>query len=213
MPFMLVGTGPLGSGTWARWASSALSRLEEVGHARRASPGGRASARGAPAWAAAPGPRRCRRRPRARGSRRRPARACLRSLAISWLQPVGVALADQHDARRADDAVHHVLLLGEADDLVDLPAAPQHLSARAPAPAWPSIWAYAAFCARRLKTIIMPRKPSSSAPTIDMTRPRAPAAGQHPEEAEADAAEEQERARASTTARRGRPPWSSCRSR
>ena len=31
MPFMLVGTGPRGSGTFGRCASSALSRMEQVG--------------------------------------------------------------------------------------------------------------------------------------------------------------------------------------
>ena len=41
-------------------------------------------------------------------------------------QPVGVALADQHDARGADDPVHDVLLLGERDRRVGLPAAAQH---------------------------------------------------------------------------------------
>ena len=37
------------------------------------------------------------------------------------------ALTDQDDAGRADDAVYHVLLLGEPDDRVDLPSAAQHL--------------------------------------------------------------------------------------
>ena len=76
MPFMLVGIGPLGIGMVERCRVERLEPVEDVGHLGRLHLRGRASGRAARAWAAAPGPRRCRRSPRGSGSRRRPARAC-----------------------------------------------------------------------------------------------------------------------------------------
>ena len=93
-------------------------------------------------------------------------RSCLRrSAASSGREPVGVALADQDDAGRADDAVHDVLLLGEADAGSTFQPRRSISARRRRRPGWPSIWSYGAFWARRPKTISAARMPIRSAPT------------------------------------------------
>ena len=110
-------------------------------------------------------------------------------------QPVGVALADQDDARGADHAVDHVLLLVEGDQLVGLPAAAQRARARAPRrrPCPPS-GRTPSFWARRPKSTTVPSRPSSSAPTIERIRLSIPDAREQREQREADGRAEHERA-------------------
>ena len=121
---MLVGTGPLGSGATGRAASIALSRLSRsvisAGATWRLSLPTYLTSFGSGTWP----------------SRvadddlvdRRLGGDPLVAAALGGqqrLEAAGVALADQHDAGRTDDAVHDVLLLVERDGRLGLPAAPQ----------------------------------------------------------------------------------------
>ena len=110
-PFMLVGTGPLGSGMLDRLASSALSRWStsviSAGLTLRPS---------LVTWRTSFGSGTCALAVAADDLvDRRLGGDPLVLAALGGqqrLEPVGVALADQDDAGRADDAVHEVLLLG-----------------------------------------------------------------------------------------------------
>ena len=212
MPFMLVGIGPLGSGMLRALASSALSRLSmsviSAGLSLAPSFVTCRTSLGSGTW---PSPL-----PHDdlvdRGLGGDP--LVLAALGgQQLLQPVGVALADQHDAGRADHAVHDVLLLGEGDRRVGLPAAAQHAAgAAAAAPGWPSIWLYAAFWARRPKTISAGEQAEQQRRrrSPDDSRARRRAGSQNSAKPTARADEE---APAGSTGRSaGRTSWSSGRS-
>ncbi len=194
MPFMLVGTGPLGSGMVGRLASSALSRLRmsviSAGLTWRPS---LCTWRTSLGSGTSPSPL-----PHDdlvdRASRRRPARAC----GARWpsaSQPVGVALADQDDAGRPDDAVHDVLLLGEARRPGRSSSRARSIrSAAAARPGWPSIWAYAACLGAAAEDDQGASSAEQQRADDRGDQVQGAGAGQQPEQREADGGTEDERA-------------------
>ena len=183
MPFMVVGTGPLGIGMLERLASRALSRwrtsvisagltwrpsfwtcVTSLGSGTSPSPLPQTTS-----WIGISAA----------------TRSCLRrSRGQQLAQPVGVALADQDDAGRADDAVHDVLLLGEGDRPGRSSSRGASIrSAAAAAPGWPSIWLYAAFWARRPKTISASERAEQQRADDRDDPADQPVAGQQPEDA------------------------------
>ena len=126
MPFMLVGTGPLGIGMAGPLGVERLEPVEDVGHLGRLHLAAELLHVARPAWAAAPRPRRCRRRPRGSGVSAA-TRSCLRrSVAISWLSRLGLPSPTRTMPGGPTTRWTTSCCLVNADGGLGLPAAAQH---------------------------------------------------------------------------------------